>query len=122
MITVFTKASPGRVQLPPQRFKSADASRRSRGSGLAGLARRFAAPALLTLAVALPADAATLYRYINDKGYQEIGYSVPPHLVPNGYDVIEYLDSKGVSDNHPPEILDAIRDYQAAFCDQGNGL
>ena len=37
-------------------------------------------------------------------------------------DVIEYLDSKGVSDNHPPEILDAIRDYQAAFCDQGNGL
>ena len=51
--------------------------------------RRFAAPALLTLAIALPADAATLYRYINDKGYQEIGYSVPPHLVPNGYDVID---------------------------------
>ncbi|TNF79775.1 MAG: hypothetical protein EP301_13695 [Gammaproteobacteria bacterium] len=44
---------------------------------------------MLTLAIALPADAATLYRYINDKGYQEIGYSVPPHLVPNGYDVID---------------------------------
>jgi hypothetical protein len=51
--------------------------------------RRLAAPTLLTLAIALPADAATLYRYINDKGYQEIGYSVPPHLVPNGYDVID---------------------------------
>ena len=66
-----------------------EASRSSRGAGFAGLARRLAAPALLTLAVALPADAATLYRYINDKGYQEIGYSVPPHLVPNGYDVID---------------------------------
>ncbi len=51
--------------------------------------RRLAAPALLTVAIALPADAATLYRYINDKGYQEIGYSVPTHLVPNGYDVID---------------------------------
>ena len=37
-------------------------------------------------------------------------------------DVIEYLDSQGASDNHPPAILDTIRDYQAAFCDQGNGL
>ena len=37
-------------------------------------------------------------------------------------DVIEYLDSQGASDNHPPAVLDAIRDYQAAFCDQGNGL
>jgi predicted ribosome quality control (RQC) complex YloA/Tae2 family protein len=44
---------------------------------------------MLALAFALPADAATLYRYINDKGYQEIGYSVPTHLVPNGYDVID---------------------------------
>lgn len=51
--------------------------------------RRLAVPTLLTLAIALPADAATLYRYINDKGYQEIGYSVPTHLVPNGYDVID---------------------------------
>jgi len=45
--------------------------------------------AALLLAAALPAEAANLYRYINDKGYQEIGYSVPPHLVPNGYDVID---------------------------------
>jgi orotate phosphoribosyltransferase len=37
-------------------------------------------------------------------------------------DVIEFLDLKGAADNHPPDILDAIRDYQAAFCDQGNGL
>lgn len=51
--------------------------------------RRLAAPALLACAIAMPADAATLYRYINDKGYQEIGYSVPTHLVPNGYDVID---------------------------------
>lgn len=44
---------------------------------------------LLALVLAVPASAGTLYRYINDKGYQEIGYSVPPHLVPNGYDVID---------------------------------
>lgn len=37
-------------------------------------------------------------------------------------DVIEYLDLKGGTDNHPAAILDSIRDYQAAFCDQGNGL
>ena len=60
--------------------------------GRSSLARQFCrltAPAMLTLAIALPADAANLYRYINDKGYQEIGYSVPTHLVPNGYDVID---------------------------------
>ncbi len=56
---------------------------------IAGYLRRFLAPALLTLAVSVPAHSATLYRYINDKGYQEIGYSVPNHLVPNGYDVID---------------------------------
>ena len=37
-------------------------------------------------------------------------------------DVIEYLDLKGGATNHPPAILAAIRDYQAAFCEQGNGL
>lgn len=58
-------------------------------TSLTGVLCRLAAPALLALAIAAPADAATLYRYINDKGYQEIGYSVPPHLVPNGYDVID---------------------------------
>ena len=51
--------------------------------------RCLAAPVMLTLAITLPAEAANLYRYINDKGYQEIGYSVPNHLVPNGYDVID---------------------------------
>lgn len=55
----------------------------------AGPLRRLALPALVMLAISMPADAATLYRYINDKGYQEIGYSVPNHLVPNGYDVID---------------------------------
>ena len=44
---------------------------------------------VLLACVSLPLDAATLYRYINDKGYQEIGYSIPPHLVANGYDVID---------------------------------
>ena len=33
--------------------------------------------------------AANLYRYINEKGYQEIGHDIPPHLVANGYDVID---------------------------------
>jgi hypothetical protein len=46
-------------------------------------------PGLLVLGLCLPAEAGTLYRYINDKGYQEIGYSIPPHLVANGYDVID---------------------------------
>ena len=34
-------------------------------------------------------QAGQLYRYINEKGYQEIGYTIPSHLVPNGYDVID---------------------------------
>ena len=34
-------------------------------------------------------QAGQLYRYINEKGYQEIGYAIPAHLVPNGYDVID---------------------------------
>ncbi len=50
---------------------------------------RLAAPALVILGLSLPAHGATLYRYINEKGYQEIGFSVPNHLVPNGYDVID---------------------------------
>ena len=50
---------------------------------------RIALPGLLALSICLPAQAGTLYRYINDKGYQEIGYAIPPHLVPNGYDVID---------------------------------
>lgn len=61
--------------------------RRLRASS--GVSRVVPVAAVLIMLAALPADAATLYRYINDKGYQEIGYSVPTHLVPNGYDVID---------------------------------
>lgn len=39
--------------------------------------------------VSISAQAASLFRYINNKGYQEIGYSIPTHLVANGYDVID---------------------------------
>lgn len=56
--------------------------RRLGWSHLAGLS-------VLAVVLAAPASASNLYRYINDKGYQEIGYSVPPHLVANGYDVID---------------------------------
>jgi hypothetical protein len=59
------------------------------GIGRPGAPRLAQALAGLILLAALPVDAATLYRYINDKGYQEIGYSIPPHLVSNGYDVID---------------------------------
>lgn len=45
--------------------------------------------ALLLLGLSQPVSAGTLYRYINEKGYQEIGYSIPTHLVANGYDVID---------------------------------
>lgn len=48
-----------------------------------------ALPMMLILGLCTTAHAANLYRYINDKGYQEIGYSIPPHLVANGYDVID---------------------------------
>ncbi len=54
-----------------------------------GRVSRFTLVSLMALVLATPAMAGTLYRYINEKGYQEIGYSVPPHLVPNGYDVID---------------------------------
>lgn len=49
----------------------------------------FTVSMVLMLGVCTAAQAANLYRYINDKGYQEIGYSIPPHLVANGYDVID---------------------------------
>jgi hypothetical protein len=45
--------------------------------------------ATTAMLVSLPAQASSLFRYINDKGYQEIGYSIPNHLVANGYDVID---------------------------------
>ena len=50
---------------------------------------RLVLPAILVSVLATAAHGATLYRYINDKGYQEIGYSIPSHLVGNGYDVID---------------------------------
>ena len=56
---------------------------------MVALAGRIVLPGAMALCVAVPVDAASLYRYINDKGYQEIGYSVPNHLVPNGYDEID---------------------------------
>jgi orotate phosphoribosyltransferase len=31
-------------------------------------------------------------------------------------DVIEYLDSNGAGDNHPPELLAQVRAYQAQYC------
>jgi len=34
-------------------------------------------------------------------------------------DVIDFLDSQGGAVNHPPDTLDAIRVYQAAYCEQG---
>ena len=34
-------------------------------------------------------------------------------------DVIHYLDSNGGAIDHPPEILDAIRAYQVAYCEPG---
>lgn len=48
---------------------------------------------------------------------EELG--VPVQSLLSLQDVIEYLDLKGAADNHPPEILDAIRAYQAAYCDAG---
>lgn len=44
---------------------------------------------LALLLTAAASQAGQLYRYINEKGYQEIGHAIPPHLVPNGYDVID---------------------------------
>ena len=64
-------------------------SYRRQGRSAAGVLAGLVTVVTLSLLAPQPADAATLYRYINDKGYQEIGYSVPTHLVPNGYDVID---------------------------------
>lgn len=32
-------------------------------------------------------------------------------------DVIEYLDSKGVADNHHPDVIGAVKAYQTAYCE-----
>ncbi|HEY5644590.1 MAG TPA: hypothetical protein VIS76_01490 [Pseudomonadales bacterium] len=57
--------------------------------GGAGRLVRLILLAIVTLALSMQVVAATLYRYINEKGFLEIGYSVPPELAPNGYDVID---------------------------------
>lgn len=46
---------------------------------------------------------------------QELGVPVASLLTLQ--DVIEYLDLKGGADNHPSEVLDAVRTYQAAYCE-----
>jgi orotate phosphoribosyltransferase len=46
---------------------------------------------------------------------QELGVPVASLLTLE--DVIEYLDLKGGADNHPREVLDAVRTYQAAYCE-----
>ena len=54
------------------------------------MGRRILVIGLLALLItAANSHASQLYRYINEKGYQEIGHSIPPHLVANGYDVID---------------------------------
>ena len=48
---------------------------------------------------------------------EELG--VPLVSLLNLQDVIEYLDLAEGSDNHPPSILEAIRAYQAQYCETG---
>jgi len=84
---VFEKLTGKRMEFPAlvsasNRSDTKPAYRFRRTARLAGVT-------LLVVLLAAPAAAGTLYRYINEKGYQEIGYSVPPNLVPNGYDVID---------------------------------
>ena len=43
---------------------------------------------------------------------------VPVRSLLNLQDVIEYLDLEGVADNHPDSVISAVRDYQAAYCEQ----
>jgi len=47
---------------------------------------------------------------------EELG--VPVVSLLNLQDVIEYLDLKGVADKHPERVIDAIRTYQAAYCER----
>ena len=42
---------------------------------------------------------------------------VPVTSLLNLQDVIEYLDLKGVADNHPADIINAVKAYQAAYCE-----
>lgn len=85
---------------------------------------RVLAPAMvagLCLTLALPASAGMLYRYINDKGYQEIGYTIPPHLVPKGYDIID--ETGRLIERVPPQLSDEefraqeARNHRIAQCE-----
>ncbi|SDS96871.1 hypothetical protein SAMN05216198_3286 [Halopseudomonas litoralis] len=50
---------------------------------------RYQAVAALLGAVAVGAEAADLYRYVNDKGITVLDKSVPPHYVSRGYEVLD---------------------------------
>ena len=43
---------------------------------------------------------------------------VPVASLLNLQDVIEYLDLKGGADNYPGDVIDAVRAYQAAYCER----
>ncbi len=47
---------------------------------------------------------------------EELG--VPVRSLLTLQDVIEYLDLEGGADNHPPGTVDAVKAYQAAYCEQ----
>ncbi|MEM8769540.1 MAG: hypothetical protein AAGE43_19040 [Pseudomonadota bacterium] len=95
----------------------------ARGNPWRWLRRRSVALVLagLCLTLALPASAGMLYRYINDKGYQEIGYTIPPHLVPKGYDIID--ESGRLIERVPPQLSDEefrqqeARNHRIAQCE-----
>ena len=59
----------------------------------------------------LPDEPGTAVSRLRD----ELG--VPVESLLTLQDVIEYLDLNGGADNHPDEILKAIRAYQAAYCE-----
>ncbi|MEM8769539.1 MAG: orotate phosphoribosyltransferase [Pseudomonadota bacterium] len=59
----------------------------------------------------LPDEPGTAVSRLQD----ELG--VPVESLLTLQDVIEYLDLNGGADNHPDEILKAIRAYQTAYCD-----
>jgi orotate phosphoribosyltransferase len=42
---------------------------------------------------------------------------VPVASLLNLKDVIEYLDLKGAADNHPVQVINAVKAYQAAYCE-----
>jgi orotate phosphoribosyltransferase len=49
----------------------------------------------------------------------ETELGVPVRSLLNLQDVIEYLDLQGAADNHPANVISAVKAYQAAFCEPG---